>query len=86
MVWRVHVINTRNHTNPSIQNYPIINTESRPWHYLISKYNNGYITTGEAPGQMYIPGYPVWWLKAAGYDKWPGAARPLPNVLWTNQF
>jgi len=49
------------------------------WH-LISKYNNGYITTGEAPGQMYIPGYPVWWLKAVGYDKWPGATFIPPTT------
>eukprot|EP00667_Euglena_gracilis_P004711 EG_transcript_4739 len=57
------------------------------WH-VISKFNNGYVTVGERKGEMAIPGYPVWWLKEVGYDKWPGetfifppttSAAPLPE-------
>jgi len=39
---------------------------------LVAKYNNGFITTGERKGDMAIVGYPIWWLKAMKYDKWPG--------------
>lgn len=39
---------------------------------LIAKYADGYITTGEAQNQQTMPGYPEWWLEAAGYTQWPG--------------
>jgi len=39
---------------------------------LVAKYNNGYIVAGEKEGQMAMPGYPLWFLKAADFDKWPG--------------
>ena len=37
---------------------------------LIAKYNNGQLVHGE--GNVYYPGYPAWWLRAVGYDRWPG--------------
>ena len=48
---------------------------------VVAKYNNGYITTGEKKGQVRIPGYPVWWLKKAGYDKYPHGEwiKPVPS-------
>lgn len=48
---------------------------------LISKYNNGYICLNEEEFGMWTWGYPVEWLRAVGYDKWPGDTfRYPPNV------
>ena len=46
------------------------------WHaladYLITKYNNGYINTpGDINNVGQEVGYPVWWLKAVGYERFP---------------
>mmetsp|Transcript_30199 Transcript_30199/g.85306 ORF Transcript_30199/g.85306 Transcript_30199/m.85306 type:complete len:618 (+) Transcript_30199:584-2437(+) len=37
---------------------------------LVSTYSNGFITHGEAATRD-RPGYPLWWLKTAGYEGWP---------------
>lgn len=39
---------------------------------LVAKFSDGYVTTGEEPGQMQAPGYPAWWLKLSEFSKWPG--------------
>ncbi|OQS04790.1 peptidase [Thraustotheca clavata] len=39
---------------------------------LVGKYSDGYITTGEAPQEMQVIGYPTEWLNATDYVNWPG--------------
>uniref|UniRef100_A0AAV1T6B7 Peptidase n=1 Tax=Peronospora matthiolae TaxID=2874970 RepID=A0AAV1T6B7_9STRA len=47
---------------------------------LVGKFTDGYITTGEAPEEMEMPGYPAWWLKLTVFSKWPGNTLKLPRV------
>ncbi|CAH0517049.1 unnamed protein product [Peronospora belbahrii] len=47
---------------------------------LVSKYTDGYITTGEAPNDMEMPGYPKWWLKVSNFSKWPGDTLVPPRI------
>ena len=46
---------------------------------LVAKFNNGYVITGERPQDQGMPGYPEWWLRAVGYDKWPGPTFSYPG-------
>lgn len=47
--------------------------------YLIGKYSDGYVTTGEEAQQMTTPGYPPWWLQISEFSKWPGDSF-LPRI------
>ncbi|KAH7479049.1 hypothetical protein PRIC1_009395 [Phytophthora ramorum] len=47
---------------------------------LVGKFTDGYITTGEAPEEMEMPGYPEWWLKLSEFSKWPGTTLVPPHV------
>ncbi|ETI37744.1 hypothetical protein F442_16281 [Phytophthora nicotianae P10297] len=47
---------------------------------LVGKYADGYITTGEAPEDMKMPGYPEWWLKLSEFSKWPGDTLVPPHI------
>nr|CCA23498.1 peptidase putative [Albugo laibachii Nc14] len=47
--------------------------------YLIGKYSDGYVTTGEEAQDMVDPGYPAWWLQVSEFSKWPGDSF-LPRV------
>ncbi|CAH0488896.1 unnamed protein product [Peronospora farinosa] len=47
---------------------------------LVGKFTDGYITTGEAPEEMEMPGYPEWWLKLSEFSKWPGDTLRPPHV------
>ncbi|KAG7401612.1 hypothetical protein PHYBOEH_000144 [Phytophthora boehmeriae] len=49
---------------------------------LVGKFTDGYITTGEAPEEMQMPGYPAWWLKLSEFSKWPGKTLIPPPVEW----
>ena len=49
-------------------------------HRLVAKYNNGFIVKGEAGSDMGMAVYPEWWLKAVGFDKWPGKTFVQPKV------
>lgn len=56
-------------------NYFAENAVSKWWDFawsLIGKYSDGYVTTGEKPTEMQIPGYPSWWLQVSDFSKWPG--------------
>ncbi|TDH66332.1 hypothetical protein CCR75_007358 [Bremia lactucae] len=46
---------------------------------LVSKYSDGYMTTGEAPDQQASIGYPTWWLQASEFASWPGDSF-LPDM------
>ncbi|RHY61821.1 hypothetical protein DYB34_001816 [Aphanomyces astaci] len=55
---------------------------------LVSKFTDGFVTTGEGAGQMQIPGYPAAWLRQTEFNNWPGKTfRPpvaeMPTVLAT---
>ena len=43
------------------------------WH-VVAKYSDGYITTGEQPHDMQMPGYPSWWLHQSEFSTWPGTS------------
>ncbi|KAE9051028.1 hypothetical protein PR003_g2735 [Phytophthora rubi] len=47
---------------------------------LVGKFADGYITTGEGPEAMEMPGYPQWWLKLSEFSKWPGNTLVPPQV------
>ncbi|KAG6977582.1 hypothetical protein JG688_00000180 [Phytophthora aleatoria] len=47
---------------------------------LVGKYADGYITTGEAPNEMEMPGYPEWWLRLSEFSKWPGGTLVPPHI------
>ncbi|KAG3255366.1 hypothetical protein PI124_g55 [Phytophthora idaei] len=47
---------------------------------LVGKYADGYITTGEAPNEMEMPGYPEWWLWLSEFSKWPGGTLVPPHI------
>ncbi|KAG1703096.1 hypothetical protein DVH05_008008 [Phytophthora capsici] len=47
---------------------------------LVGKFSDGYITTGEAPAEMEMPGYPEWWLKLSEFSKWPGETLVPPHI------
>ncbi|OWZ20033.1 Peptidase [Phytophthora megakarya] len=47
---------------------------------LVGKFADGYITTGEAPEEMEMPGYPEWWLKLSEFSKWPGKTLVPPHI------
>ncbi|KAF4047255.1 Peptidase family C69 [Phytophthora infestans] len=47
---------------------------------LVGKYADGYITTGEAPEEMKMPGYPEWWLRLSEFSKWPGDTLVPPHI------
>ncbi|TMW60564.1 hypothetical protein Poli38472_000606 [Pythium oligandrum] len=49
--------------------------------YLVSKFSDGYITTGEKPEEMVTPGYPKWWLELTEYAKWPGDSFSPKNAV-----
>ncbi|RQM26606.1 hypothetical protein B5M09_002374 [Aphanomyces astaci] len=56
---------------------------------LVSKFTDGFVTTGEGAGQMQIPGYPAAWLRQTEFNNWPGKTfRPpvaeMPTVLATS--
>jgi len=38
---------------------------------LLSKYSNGYITTGEDGGQQRAPGYGEFWYRNSDFSQWP---------------
>ncbi len=42
--------------------------------YLVAKYSDGYITTGEQPQDVQLPGYPSWWLHLTEFSAWPGTS------------
>ncbi|KAI9907611.1 hypothetical protein PsorP6_004312 [Peronosclerospora sorghi] len=46
---------------------------------LIGKFTDGYVTTGEAPDEMLMPGYPEWWLRLSEFSKWPGDTLNPPQ-------
>ncbi|KAL7691385.1 putative peptidase C69, dipeptidase A [Plasmopara halstedii] len=46
---------------------------------LVGKFTDGYITTGEAPDEMEMPGYPEWWLKRSEFSSWPGKTLVPPH-------
>ena len=41
---------------------------------MVAKYSDGYVTTGEQPNQMLLPGYPSWWLQRTEFSTWPGTS------------
>ncbi|ETV96074.1 hypothetical protein H310_10716 [Aphanomyces invadans] len=45
---------------------------------LVGKYSGGYITTGEAPSQMKVPGYSKEWLEMSEFNGWPGKTYTDP--------
>jgi dipeptidase len=47
---------------------------------LVGKFADGYVTTGEAPEEMEMPGYPEWWLRMTDFSKWPGETLVPPHV------
>ncbi|KAG7393626.1 hypothetical protein PHYPSEUDO_007463 [Phytophthora pseudosyringae] len=47
---------------------------------LVGKFTDGYITTGEAPEEMEMPGYPKWWLQLSEFSKWPGETLVPPHI------
>ena len=50
---------------------------------LISKFTDGYETTGEAENQMLQLGYPLWWLQLTTYPEWPGHTFTPSEILKT---
>ncbi|KAF0686239.1 Aste57867_21944 [Aphanomyces stellatus] len=50
---------------------------SLAWH-LVSKYSDSYITTGEAPTEMNMPGYSKEWLLATDFATWPSNSYHAP--------
>lgn len=47
---------------------------------LVGKFTDGYITTGEAPDEMEMPGYPARWLKLSDFSVWPGNTLVPPHI------
>ncbi|DAZ92584.1 TPA: hypothetical protein N0F65_012814 [Lagenidium giganteum] len=43
---------------------------------LVSKFSDGFITTGEEEGAMASPGYPAAWLTTTNFASWPTVSDP----------
>ncbi|RHY32491.1 hypothetical protein DYB32_002527 [Aphanomyces invadans] len=51
---------------------------------LVSKFSDGYITTGEGEADTKTPGYPAAWLRQTEFFNWPGTTfHPPPGEVVT---